>query len=150
VQNANNTLQLYSPSLDNQQLNSNTASGLYVGFLLGIATHGSQYALGTDQGFELSPIDLFIEVADTEHNNVAGLTGNSLAFDATGNLYVGNLDGTVDYYNVTTQTSTHFATLTYPKGIVVDNARGRVYISDLVTSQIQVFSTTGTLLKTLQ
>jgi DNA-binding beta-propeller fold protein YncE len=150
VQNANNTLQLYSPSLDNQLLNSTTASNLQVGFFLGIATHGSQYALGTDQGFQWSPIDLFIEVADTEHDPVAGLTGNSLAFDAAGNLYVGNLDGTVDYYNVTTKTSTPFATLTYPKGIVVDNARGRVYISDLITSKIQVYSTSGTLLKTIQ
>jgi hypothetical protein len=33
---------------------------------------------------------------------------------------------------------------------VVDNARGRVYISDLITSKIQVYSTSGTLLKTIQ
>ena len=150
VQSSNQTLQLYSLSLFNQLLNSATASSLQVNYFLGIATHGSQYALGSDQGFQLSPIDLFIEVNDTEHNPVAGLNGNSLAFDASGNLYVGNLNGTVDYYNVKTKTSTPFATLTYPKGIVVDNARDRVYISDVITSQIHVFNTSGVLLQIIK
>jgi DNA-binding beta-propeller fold protein YncE len=142
-------VQMYALSLFNQLFNQATAASVNVGYFLGIATHGSQWAIGTDQGFELSPIDLFLQVNDTEEDPVAGLTGNSLAFDASGNLYVGNLDGSVDYYNVTTQTYTRFATLGNPKGIVVDNSRKRVYISDFVNNAIQVYSTTGTLLATI-
>jgi sugar lactone lactonase YvrE len=149
VQSSNNLVQMYALPLFNQLFNSATASSVNVGYFLGIATQGSQWAIGTDQGFELSPIDLFLQVNDTEEHPVAGLNGNSLAFDKVGNLYVGNLNGSVDYYNVSTKTYTSFATLGYPKGMVVDNARKRVYISDFTNSVIQVYSTSGTLLQTI-
>lgn len=149
VQLADTAIILFSPSLNSEMQIAN-ASGLQVNYFLGVATHGSQWAIGTDQGFELCPIDYFILTASTYLNPVANLNGNALAFDAVGNLYVGNLNGTVDYYNVATQTSTPFATLTYPKGIVVDNSRGRVYISDFISSDVQVYSTSGTLLATIK
>ena len=149
VQSSANTIQMYAISLFDQLFNSATASSLNVGYFLGVATHGSQWAIGTDQGFEVSPIDLFIAVNDTLEQPVAGLQGTAMAFDAAGNLYVANLSGTVYYYNVTTKTSTPFATLSEPKGIVVDNARKRVYISDFSNSVVQVYSTSGTLLQTI-
>lgn len=150
VQNNNDTIHLFSPSLTNELINGVTASSLQVNYFLGIATHGSQWALGTDQGFEVSPIELFLLTDLTSMNPVSGLDGNSLAFDAIGNLYVGNLNGTVDYYNVTTKTTAPFAAVGDPKGIVVDNTQSRVYISDFINNDIQVYSTNGTLLTTIK
>lgn len=150
VTNNNDSLELFAPGLGNQMIANATSSQLQVGYFLGIATHGSEWVLGTDQGFELAPIDLFIIIDQGEYNPVAGLVGNSLAFDAAGNIYSGNLDGTVDYYNTTTKSSTLFTTVGYPKGIAVDSTRGRVYVADSINSAVQVYSTSGALLTTIK
>ena len=74
-----------------------------------------------------------------------------MAFDKSGNIYSANLDGTVDYYNFATQTSTLFKNVGYiSRGMVVDDARGRVYIANFQGNEIQVYSTKGVLLSTIQ
>ena len=76
-------------------------------------------------------------------------TGNTLATAANGNVYIGNLDGSVSVR--TSNFSTRFLQLNFiPFGIARDNARGRIYISDDVDSTIAVYSTSGTLLHVIQ
>ena len=150
VQNNDNQVLMFCPALVNQIIGSATASQLLVGYFLGIATHGSEWVVGTDQGMEIAPIELFVLINSNENNPISGLNGNALAFDATGNIYSGNLDGTVDYYNVTSKSSTLFTTVGYPKGIAVDGARGRVYIADFINNAVQVYSTSGALLTTIK
>ncbi|MGA3092178.1 MAG: hypothetical protein ABSD75_26515 [Terriglobales bacterium] len=80
--------------------------------------------------------------------------GFALASDVYGNVYMGNFDGSVRI-NVPIPGG---GTITEPflqlpftaSGIAVDSVRNRVYISDAGNSQIQVYSTAGVLLKTIQ
>lgn len=145
------TLTLLGTDWGNVVLGSTSAAQIGANYLLGVATGGGHFAVGTDQGFEWDPIAFYLMYASTSEDPVANTTGAALAFDAKGNLYSGNIDGSVDYYNWNTEKLTHFATVSYwPKGIVVDNARGRVYIADFTYSLIQVYSTKGVLLETIK
>lgn len=65
-------------------------------------------------------------------------------------IYSGNLDGTVDYFNLSTHSVKLFTNVGYLKGIAVDNARGRVYISDFFNNDILVYNPSGTLLTTIK
>jgi len=77
------------------------------------------------------------------------LDGVALAGDNQSNMYVGNSDGSV--YIVGPSNKLPFLQLSFvPTGIAVDNVRGRVYISDAPANTIYVYSTAGTLLKTIQ
>ncbi len=77
-------------------------------------------------------------------------TGNALATAANGDVYIGNFDGSVNIFTPNQFTSL-FTQLDYtPFGIAIDNARGRIYISDDVDSTIAVYSTSGTLLHVIQ
>jgi len=79
-----------------------------------------------------------------------GDTGNALATAANGNVYIGNFDGSVSVLTSNLVTFP-FAQLNFtPYGIAIDNARGRIYISDDVDSTIAVYSTSGTLLNVIQ
>jgi streptogramin lyase len=77
-------------------------------------------------------------------------TGVALASDASGNVYIGNLDGSVNI--ATTQGAEYFVVqLPFaPKGIAVDSKRERIYFSDYNGNTIAVYSTAGVLLKTIQ
>jgi DNA-binding beta-propeller fold protein YncE len=141
---------LISLPLDNQLIQSVNASTLGLNTVYGIATRGGIWALGTDQGFEPSRLDIFFLVGNTE-NPVAGTTGAAVAFDASGNISSANLDGTVDFYNATTKTSTLFKNVGYiSRGMAVDSARDRVYIANFQGNQIQVFNRQGVLLTTIK
>jgi sugar lactone lactonase YvrE len=150
VQNNDGYIVIYAPSLFYQQVQVLIAGNLGFNFFLEMATHNSQVAIGTDQGFQLSTIDLVLQNATVGGSPDPTLTGNSLAFDAAGNIYSGNLDGTVDYFNLSTHSAKLFTTVGYPKGIAVDNARGRVYISDFFNNDILVYNPSGTLLTTIK
>ena len=150
VNNSFQNVTLISLPLDNQLIQSVNASSLGVSTVSGIATRGAIWALGTDQGFEPSRLDIFFLVGNTE-NPVSDTTGSAVAFDGSGNIYCANLDGTVDYYNSTTKTSTLFKNVAFiSRGMVVDNARGRVYIANFQGNEIQVYSTKGVLLTTIK
>jgi hypothetical protein len=78
-------------------------------------------------------------------------TGASLATSASGLIYIGNNDGTVNVYNPASKLLGTFLQLSYvPAAIAVDNVRGRLYFSNNVSNTIDVYSTTGTLLHTIQ
>jgi DNA-binding beta-propeller fold protein YncE len=75
----------------------------------------------------------------------------AMAYDGTGNFYSCNANGTVDYLNFEANDTTQFAAPGFTcEGIVVDNARGRVYMSNQQGNSIAVYSTTGALLKTIE
>jgi streptogramin lyase len=77
-------------------------------------------------------------------------TGISMAAAANGVVYIGNLDGSVSVYKPSTKRESQFVQLSVvTPGIAVDNARGRVYISQSETNQILVYSTAGELLHTI-
>lgn len=77
-------------------------------------------------------------------------TGIALAIDAKGNIYMGNLDGSV-WINSPLGSEYEFLQLSFvPSGIAIDNIRGRVYISNYNGNSISVYSTSGTLLKVIE
>ncbi len=76
----------------------------------------------------------------------------SMACDSAGNLYSGTLQQTLNVSNVVSGLALQVATLGYfPFGVAVDANRQRVYVSDAIHNQINVYSTTsGALLHTIQ
>ncbi len=81
-----------------------------------------------------------------------------MACDASGKIYVGNLDNSVTLVtpaqagdgqgSITVGT---FLQLPFaPSGIAIDNARGRIYFSNYNCNSISVYSTAGTLLHVIQ
>jgi DNA-binding beta-propeller fold protein YncE len=80
-----------------------------------------------------------------------GMTGFALTNDASGNIYMGNLDGTVFVSDLRYNTANQITTLPFtPYGIAVDSKRGRVYLSNYNGNSISVYSTAGALLTTIQ
>jgi streptogramin lyase len=78
-------------------------------------------------------------------------TGNALAAAANGDVYIGNLDGSVGLFSPVNLVTSVFTQLDFtPEGIAVDNAHGRIYFSDDVDSTIAVYSTSGALLHVIQ
>jgi DNA-binding beta-propeller fold protein YncE len=76
-------------------------------------------------------------------------TGIAMGVDAKGNVYIGNLDGSV---NINGPGNLYpFLQLTFaPSGIAADSVRGRIYISNANGNSISVYSTAGALLHTIQ
>jgi DNA-binding beta-propeller fold protein YncE len=73
----------------------------------------------------------------------------ALAADATGNIYVGNVDGSVNLEEPSQQLP--FVQLSFmPNGIAVDSTHGRVYFSNANGNSISVYSTAGALLHVIQ
>lgn len=80
-----------------------------------------------------------------------GLTngGYAVAMDKLGNAYVADMNNSIWY--VTNQGAGTLFYLGYtPGGIAVDNARGRLYVSDYNGNKINVYTTQGILLHVIQ
>jgi ligand-binding sensor domain-containing protein len=72
-------------------------------------------------------------------------TGIALTSDSQGNIYMGNIDGSVNIANGRIEYL--FVQLAFaPAGAAVDNLHGRVFFSDSTGNSIYVYSTSGTLL----
>ncbi len=113
----------------------------------GIAAGGGTVAWGGPQTTLVSLFE-FLYWGSTGYSYY-GNTGFSLANDASGNLYIGNLDKSVNVYGP--QVNKVFTQLSFvPYGIAVDSTRGRVYFSNYDGNSIEVYSTAGALLKTIQ
>ena len=92
--------------------------------------------------------------------NLGGNTGFTMASDASGKVYICNLDGSVqigvpvqqpDGTGTVTVTSQPFLQLSFvPTGIAIDNARKRIYLSNYNANSISVYSTAGVLLQVIQ
>jgi len=87
--------------------------------------------------------------------SVNGMPGTALALtsDALGNVYAANNDMTVSV-NSPQDGGIYYPDLLnlsfQPYGIAVDNARGRIYLSDGFGNAIWVYSTAGKFLKTIK
>jgi DNA-binding beta-propeller fold protein YncE len=74
----------------------------------------------------------------------------AMAFDANENLYVAGQGG-VSFFKPLQNTSAAFASLNFlPFGIAADVANKHVFVTNATNNAIAVYSTSGTLLKTLQ
>ncbi len=119
--------------------------------IYGITVSGRALVWGTNtNGTILTPPQVALQEGQLPGYLDPGDTGNALATAANGNVYIGNFDGSVSVLTSNLVTFP-FTQLNYtPYGIAIDNARGRVYISDDVDNTIAVYSTSGALLHVIQ
>lgn len=121
----------------------------------GIAITGAEVALGGPLGTYIFAADPALAIQTEGDGGGVALNGAAVASAAGHTFYVADSNGTVVLYTSTgvgTGNSTPFVTLPFvPSGMVVDNVRGRVYISDGAPgASIYVYSTAGVLLHTIQ
>jgi DNA-binding beta-propeller fold protein YncE len=136
--------------LDDTIQGPNLIKTINAGFVLyGIAAHGGELFAGSvNNWFGGYPGEMLAGTAGFEFFAQA-TSALALTSDKAGNVWVANANGEVDRWGA--GGGFIIATVNYaPEGIVVDSARGRVYLSDQTGNQVQVFSTTGTLLHTIQ
>ena len=123
-------------------------------FVYGIAVGAGQFTFGANSG-----VAIFATSQTLVNGLIYGLsapnnTGFALACDSKGDIYMGNLDNSVQI-NVPVPgvggEVVPFVQLSFtPSGIAIDNVRGRVYISNYNGNTISVYSTAGELLRTIQ
>jgi hypothetical protein len=78
-------------------------------------------------------------------------SGAALAADAKDNFYVASTDGSVRIDSPDTLLHRTFLQLPFvASGIAIDNMRGRVYFSNYSGNSIEVYSTAGAFLTTIQ
>ena len=116
----------------------------------GLAVAGGNIAWGGPTTALNSAAPLLI--SGVQQGTSIGETGFAITSDASGNLYLGNLDNTITVVN--SQGSRVIVTLDFvPFGLAVDTARGRIYASNYfngISSYIAVYNMSGTLLHTIQ
>lgn len=119
--------------------------------IYGITVSGQALVWGSNtNGTILSPPQIALQEGQLPGLVDASDTGYALATAANGNVYIGNFDGSVIVLTPSLARSV-FAQLDFlAYGIAIDNARGRVYLSDDVDNTIAVYSTSGTLLHVIQ
>jgi ligand-binding sensor domain-containing protein len=150
VQNGSNNVSIYMPT---------SADGPASGLVRTITLPNNIYSVAVGQGtfsWGSNGVTSVVAASSTlisgDYQNGYGIpnSGNALANDANGNLYIGNDDGSVNI--MTPQAIEYgFVQLSFvPNGIAVDNAHGRVYFSNFNGNSIDVYSTAGTFLKTIQ
>ncbi|MGA2539483.1 MAG: hypothetical protein ABSF53_25985, partial [Terracidiphilus sp.] len=135
------------------------------GPILGIGVSEGTFAWGTEQGISSGDDSVVLFASATQaiaSGNPEGLqelartetpaenSPSAIAADAKGNFYILNQDGQVNIEH-TNYTQTTFAFLDFvPAGIAIDNARGRVYISNFNGDSIAVYNTSGKLIHTIE
>jgi hypothetical protein len=151
VSNGSNTITAYAIPAPNALPSNLIATLTFPGYAVyGITVSDQALVWGTyTNGTIVSPPQAALQSGILSGFTDSFDTGNTLATEANGNVYIGNLDGSVSV--LTSNSSTRFIQLNFiPFGSAIDNARGRTYISDDVDSTIAVYSTSGTLLHVIQ
>jgi DNA-binding beta-propeller fold protein YncE len=116
-----------------------------------VATHDQFFAWGSVTVAYSQTIDGTLAGDGVFPTEAPANTALALAYDLKGNLYYCNTNGAVDYLNFASDTVVTFASPGFTcEGVVVDNARQRVYLSNQQGNSIAVYSTSGTLLKTIE
>jgi DNA-binding beta-propeller fold protein YncE len=119
----------------------------------GIAVHGVELYVGTASSWEKGFVSELLVAAGgfpVLQSTNSGVV--ALATDRTGDLYVVNGNGEVDFWGPAGEVVflPPSGSTIFRAGIAVDSARGRVYLSNPSTNQVLVYSTKGTLLDTIQ
>jgi DNA-binding beta-propeller fold protein YncE len=118
----------------------------------GIAAHGTSFAWGSANFFYLEVTSLIL--AGQGPNVYGGGDADealAMAYDKSGNLYIGNGSGELDLcehgtFGVSILAQTGFSI----NGVAVDSARGRIYLSNESANEIAVYSTAGKLIKVIK
>jgi sugar lactone lactonase YvrE len=140
----NNTIEKFGPN--GADLGVFASTGINFGMGLAFDRDGNLYAAnfvgGTIEKFSPNGTDLGVFA------NVIGPTG--LAFDAAGNLYVGNLGSRIDRFAPDGTPLGTFATvnLNNPEGLAFDSA-GNLYVANNGSDSIEIFFPTGAHLGTI-
>ena len=140
----NNTIEKFGPN--GADLGVFASTGINFGMGLAFDRDGNLYAAnfvgGTIEKFSPNGTDLGVFA------NVIGPTG--LAFDAAGNLYVGNLGSRVDRFAPDGTPLGTFATvnLNNPEGLAFDSA-GNLYVANNGSDSIEIFFSNGAHLGTI-
>jgi hypothetical protein len=121
---------------------------------LAIATYGASFAWGSLSNFNL---DIATYLLDGQLLNVGVYAVGSanealaMAYDNAGDLYVGDAAGNLYFCKYGTFATTTLAQVGFGiEGIAVDNARGRIYLSNEGANQIAVYSTAGQLITVIK
>lgn len=147
VSNAQQYITFYSPF--GTYLGSSTPGGT----IDSMSTWGQWHVIGQDATFTQFPASEVLtntgvagETQYPSHNQAV-----AVAFNSAGSYYVAQETGEVDLVNPYRLSRVFFAQLAYPPtGMAVDNARGRVYFSDQYSNKIDVYTTKGVYLTTIQ
>lgn len=118
------------------------------GPVAGLAVENNVVAFGFALGTEFAAVEPAVASNELHGTYEAGI-GVAIGADNKGNFYVGTSSGSV-YIATPTGGVNNFLQLSFsPTGIAVDNVHGRVYISDGPANTIYAYSTSGTLLHTI-
>jgi DNA-binding beta-propeller fold protein YncE len=80
-----------------------------------------------------------------------GNDGIALASERNRNVYMGNSEGTININNVNQGYEFQFINVGFePSGLAVDSVHGRICVANYNTNQILVYSTSGSLLHTIE
>jgi DNA-binding beta-propeller fold protein YncE len=117
--------------------------------MYGIAFGYGEFLYGSNKAVSVVTAAPTLATGATDGFGWSNDTGLAMGADAKGNVYMGNLDGSVNINGLGFESS--FVKLSFaPTGIAVDSTRGRVYISNANGNSISVYSTAGALLHTIQ
>jgi hypothetical protein len=117
--------------------------------IMGLTVQNGTVAWGTPNGVNFASTTLGLVNGSLNSLSYSNDNGVALATDANGNVYMGNSDGSVNIAGPAYEYG--FIQLSFePKGIAIDNVRGRVYFSYPTNNSIWVYSTAGVFLKEIQ
>ena len=122
----------------------------------GVAVHAGDLYIGTDGDLEKGFISELLAGAGGLLVMQSTFPVMALATDRAGDLYdeiidTGNGNNEVDVWTPKGGPVVFLSQLSFtPAGMVVDSARGRVYLSNQQGNQVLVYSTNGTLLHTIK
>jgi hypothetical protein len=120
--------------------------------IYGLTVGANTVAWGSNNQVDFAPATLGLTTGTLNYGGYGNDTGVALATDSAGNVYMANLDGSV---NIATQQFYEygpFAQLSFPpSGIAIDNVHARVYFSNYNGNSISVYDkNTGALLETIK
>ena len=128
------------------------------GTIYGLAFGASALSIGTPSLVLINAESPALTTGFLKPLRLSSNTGFAMACDASGRIYVGNLDNSVTLVTPaqvsdgqgSIMASTFLQLPFAPSGIAIDNARGRIYFSNYNDNSISVYSTAGTLLHVIQ
>jgi DNA-binding beta-propeller fold protein YncE len=140
--------QVYGPS-DHLQM----AFGPYPSIFYGLTVSGGALAWGNGSSLTLVPATVALTTGALDGVGVGGNnTATYLASAANGTIYFATTDNAINFAQpADLGSASPLIELSFaPTGIAVDSVRGRIYISNGYGNSISVYSTGGTLLKTIE
>jgi DNA-binding beta-propeller fold protein YncE len=120
------------------------------GCAFGMAVGEGTFSWGGQGGTNIAAATPVLINGNLDNANVFPDAAVTMANDAKGNVYISDSGGSVNVVSPLHQESNFVHLFFTSYGIAIDSKRGRVYFSNPNGNSISVYSTTGTLLKTIQ